>query len=847
LSAQLRAVRTLRGGEVLLALLAFGFLIFAVRIWVIGSFGNSTPFWDQWDGEAALLYAPWLEGKLTWAQWLAPHNEHRILLPRVLALALLELNGVWNPLLQMVVNAALHVFAICLALWVVCRELDRPLAAAVLLAGVVLFAVPYAHENILGGFQSQFYLLLATGTASMWLASAARPFDRRWWCAAGLALGSYFCMASGALTLVALAFVTLLPLLDRERRGIRPVAAAFGLVAAFSFAYLAIPVLEQHAAFRAANGRTLYDALESALAWPLSPRAGNILVRNAPVLVLLVLVLRDRRPGRVRVFLLGMAAFALAQSAAAAFGRASSPRVPRVLDLYAWAAFTNLLIAAWLVNESGPRRLAGVLASGAWIALLAGATLLLADEAIGDMSVRKGQSARQEQNTREYVLGRDLEELGRRELPHPHPRHLASLLERPSLQAIMPIGLQPPLRAHVRMEPGFTYGGTHPQVPRRPDSVGSFGPGGDLHGGTARMSFEVPDHVRRLAIPVAGYPRRNGMRIEVVHLGQARVLSFERDPGEAWAWAIVDVSPGPLEIVLVDHSAAAWIAIGGVQSAGRFDRAVLALIARPEWPLFGAFVLALALLLGRLAQTTVPGVPGAAAPVGRVSFVIPAYNEEKALGPTIAAIHEAMRAIARPYEVIVADDASTDATARVAGEHGARVVHVEFRQIARTRNAGARAARADTLIFVDADTRVNEGVLRAALAALEAGAVGGGATPAFEPGAPRWSRLAMCMVVGPMSLLHLAAGCFVFVRRAPFEAVGGFDERHFAGEEVMLSRALHRHGRFVILRERVETSARKFIGAAPWKTLWMSLRLAARGMRGVRRREGNEFWYDGKR
>jgi glycosyltransferase involved in cell wall biosynthesis len=233
--------------------------------------------------------------------------------------------------------------------------------------------------------------------------------------------------------------------------------------------------------------------------------------------------------------------------------------------------------------------------------------------------------------------------------------------------------------------------------------------------------------------------------------------------------------------------------------------------------------------------------------VPQVSFVIPAYNEEKALPAALLAIHESMAGIGRSYEIVVADDASGDATAALAQAGGARVVSVEFRQISRTRNAGAKAALADTLVFVDADTRVNAEVLRAAFAALDIGAIGGGARPRFDALAPRWSRCAMWIVVAPMAWLRLAAGCFVFVRRAPFEAVGGFDERHYAGEEVMLSWALHRHGRFVILPDRIETSSRKFAGASAWRTLWMSLRLAARGMRGVRKREGNEFWYDGRR
>ena len=89
--------------------------------------------------------------------------------------------------------------------------------------------------------------------------------------------------------------------------------------------------------------------------------------------------------------------------------------------------------------------------------------------------------------------------------------------------------------------------------------------------------------------------------------------------------------------------------------------------------------------------------------------------------------------------------------------------------------------------------------------------------------------------------------CVVFCRRADFDAVGGFDERHFAGEELVLSWALGRRGRFVILRENVLTSPRKFQGMTFWRFLPLGLRLAFKGMRGVRKREGNEFWYDGKR
>jgi len=230
-----------------------------------------------------------------------------------------------------------------------------------------------------------------------------------------------------------------------------------------------------------------------------------------------------------------------------------------------------------------------------------------------------------------------------------------------------------------------------------------------------------------------------------------------------------------------------------------------------------------------------------------LSFVVPAYNEERYLPATLAAIHASARELGIDYEIVVADDGSTDATARLAEEGGARVVPVQHRQISKTRNSGARSARGERLVFVDADTHVNAPLLKSAIAALDGGAVGGGARPGFAPEAPPWAHRLIRAVVGFMALFRWAAGCFIFARRDAFEAVGGFDERHFAGEEIMLSQALKRQGRFVILREGLITSPRKLMTRGPWETAWLVIRLLARGMGGVRKRDHVHFWYDGRR
>lgn len=115
-----------------------------------------------------------------------------------------------------------------------------------------------------------------------------------------------------------------------------------------------------------------------------------------------------------------------------------------------------------------------------------------------------------------------------------------------------------------------------------------------------------------------------------------------------------------------------------------------------------------------------------------ISFIIPAHNEERLLGRTLSAIDQAARALGDPVEIIVVDDASTDRTAGIAHAQGARVVSVTCRQIAATRNAGAREASGETLVFVDADTIVTEAAVRAAIAAMRGGAVGGGCAFRFD-------------------------------------------------------------------------------------------------------------------
>jgi glycosyltransferase involved in cell wall biosynthesis len=211
------------------------------------------------------------------------------------------------------------------------------------------------------------------------------------------------------------------------------------------------------------------------------------------------------------------------------------------------------------------------------------------------------------------------------------------------------------------------------------------------------------------------------------------------------------------------------------------------------------------------------------------------------------AIHAAAREVACPYELIVVDDGSTDGTAAIAEAHGARVVRVEVRQIARARNAGGRAATGSLLIFVDADTVVPAGTVRATIEAIGHGAVGGGAAVVFDGRVAFWVGLLLPTLNYLFRVGRLAAGCYVFCSRAAFDAVGGFDEKLFAAEELAFSRAVGRTGRFVMLRESVTTSSRKLRTHSGWEMVRLFGHLAYRGTTLIKSRERLALWYGDRR
>jgi glycosyltransferase involved in cell wall biosynthesis len=239
----------------------------------------------------------------------------------------------------------------------------------------------------------------------------------------------------------------------------------------------------------------------------------------------------------------------------------------------------------------------------------------------------------------------------------------------------------------------------------------------------------------------------------------------------------------------------------------------------------------------------------------KISVIIPAFNEERLLGGTLAQVKSAMAAFAQRHwecELIVCDNNSTDHTAEIARAAGATVVFEPVNQIARARNSGAAAATGDWLIFVDADSQPGVELFADVAEQIQSGRCLAGGTTVRMDEKHLLAEFFTWLWNWSSRTGRWLAGSFIFVETAAFRKIGGFSDKLFAGEELDLSKRLKQlaratGGEIVILhRHPLVTSARKM----RLYTAWDHLKLVTHVLfnrRALYNRESCSLWYDGRR
>ncbi len=350
-------------------LAAFFLAALGAKLWTIQLWTTNLPFWDQWD-EARLLFKPWLEGTLTWSDFFIPHNEHRIVFTRLLDLLEVKLNGQWDIYLQTVVNAIIHLAFGCgliAAIWNFTRRKHAGLICFLLLP---FFALPFAAENTIHGFQSQFYFTNLFSVAAILGLGFCKPCSGAWFGGLLAAVLAIFTMASGFLA--AAAIIGLMILRAVKHRGsdgggdfraakIPSPSAASGdgifpprgisqneiLTALCGLAVIALGLavkvsVAQHTQLQSATAADFLATLLENLAWPFGQHAWLLLLTCAPLALLAVNYFRGKIQNlRATEFVLALAGWSFLSALVLAYGRARIAESSRYLDALAMLPLAN--------------------------------------------------------------------------------------------------------------------------------------------------------------------------------------------------------------------------------------------------------------------------------------------------------------------------------------------------------------------------------------------------------------------------------------------------------------------------------------------------------------------------
>lgn len=189
-----------------------------------------------------------------------------------------------------------------------------------------------------------------------------------------------------------------------------------------------------------------------------------------------------------------------------------------------------------------------------------------------------------------------------------------------------------------------------------------------------------------------------------------------------------------------------------------------------------------------------------------LSIVVPARNEEQNIEWMLKQLHDNLTEV--DHEIILSDDASTDKTREIAAKYAKVIPHVTAtkRTIAANRNNGAKAARGEYLVFVDADIFVPEPnhFFKKLLADFAAHPDLTGATVKIEilpEQASRWDRIILWIINAVRRIdnnwFHdgIASGEFQMIKRDVFEKLHGYNEFLPIAEDIELFERLAKTGR----------------------------------------------------
>lgn len=562
-----------RGLSRWLLLAGFALAIFGAKLWLINLAGSDLPWWDQWDAEAEMTLKPWLEGKLTPSLILHPHNEHRLVLTKLYALGLFVANGQWDARLETVCNAAIHTGCALALLMIGGRFLTGGWLGVFAALLFLLFALPFAPDNTLVGFQIQFYLLLLLAVGHLWLTLRTDCLNVGWAVGQLCGLLTLGTMASGFLSSLAVIGVLSVRLVQSRHWSRQQIAGFFLATVIVSTGLLTMTTVEGHEPYKAHTAGQFGFALLHLLAWPGTDWFPVTLVLAVPALCFAAKAVCTRSFSPRDGALFGLVLWSLLQNLALAYGRSgfgtASVLTNRYLDLLSAQVAIGLISLVHLFTGR-IRKTAAAL----WL-LLAVIGLIQQTRGIWHSNIAPNipRDQRREDHVRDYVQTGDPSHLLNKrfgELPYPDGTVLLQRLA-PSIQAVLPASVRRPVpvlarRPEAPFPPEFDA-----PISRQTLSTWSAKPtsAGFWWQSAPQVDATLPVLLFRIAGDL-GTPGR-ALRL-VLKSAQGEVeIRPDTTPGLHWKTVQVFRPDGEWWIEAEDADASAWFAFAEPVEVGRWS------------------------------------------------------------------------------------------------------------------------------------------------------------------------------------------------------------------------------------------------------------------------------------
>ena len=375
--------------------LAFIFVLFGSKVVIISNFGNSVPFMDQWLAEGVRLYCPWISGTMRWTDLFASHGDHIIFTTRVLHLLLFKLNsGIWDPMLQMYVNAAIHTTALVLLVFYLQKGITGGSRFAFFAFATLLFAVPYGHQNTLSGFQSQFYFLLLFSFLFLWAITRFRTGYYLWLLVIVFsAFMSFFSLGSGILTIAA----GIGTLMIRWICGIEKTRSTAALIIVLAVVF----IIGLYFSSTKPESKSLFNFFIAILF-----ATGGGLLYTPLVLFMFRHVQEKRSVNDYSWFVFALSLWVLGQIFATAFSRGSGILTSRYLDILSIGILLNGYCLLYMLQEYGNgRRLKRI--AKIWFLFIVGGLVGIIPSTLRSLENKKAVSSRQINNVSGYLASGD--------------------------------------------------------------------------------------------------------------------------------------------------------------------------------------------------------------------------------------------------------------------------------------------------------------------------------------------------------------------------------------------------------------------------------------------------------